>query len=81
VETHNILTQKYINLYSIRNLIPKVAAGGQGTFHFKYPFLCLLILSTVFHIFLKKKLEIKSRHLRMNPSTLSASLKNIHPFL
>jgi hypothetical protein len=65
----------------MRVLNTKVAADGQGTFHFECPFLLLPILSTVFHMFLKKKFEIKIICLRMNPSTHSTSLKKIHLFL
>ena len=48
---HNILTQKYINIYSVKNLNPKVAADGRGTFRFKFLFLQLLILHTIFQTF------------------------------
>jgi len=37
------------------DLKPRVAANGRHSFHFKHPFLHLLILSTVFHTLLKIK--------------------------
>jgi len=39
----------------MRDLNPKVAADGQGTFRFICPFLHLLILSAIFHTSLKIK--------------------------
>jgi hypothetical protein len=43
----------------MRDLKPRVAANGQHSFHFKYPFLHLLILSTAFHTLLKIKTSNK----------------------
>jgi hypothetical protein len=37
----------------MRDINPEAAANRQGTVRFKYPFLHLLILSVVFHTFLK----------------------------
>ena len=52
------------------------AADGQGTFHFTFLFLQLLILYTVFHIFLKKTLEIKSTQ-HFNYQLMHTTLKNV----
>jgi len=43
------------NLWSMRDLNPKVADDSQGTFSLICPFLHLLILCAVFHTFLKIK--------------------------
>jgi hypothetical protein len=48
----------------MRNLNPKVAADGQGSFHFKQQFSHLLILSIVFHTFLKIKTSNKKYMLK-----------------
>jgi len=40
----------------MRDLNPKAATDGQGTFHFKCLFLDLLLLSAIFHTFLKIKI-------------------------
>jgi len=62
----------YIFLYDqplkYDKLNPKVATGGQGTFCFKFPVLYLLI-SVVFHTFLKLMNSNKKYTLRVNPST------------
>ena len=42
------------------DLNPKVASDGRGTSHFQCPFLHLLILSAVFHTFLKLRADLKS---------------------
>jgi len=41
----------------------------QGTFHFKCPFLHLLILSAVFHMFLKMKTFSNKKYTLKNEST------------
>jgi hypothetical protein len=43
------------NLWSMRDLNPKVANDSQGTFSSIHPFLHLLILCALFHAFLKIK--------------------------
>jgi hypothetical protein len=46
------------------DLNPKVATDGWGSCHFKCPFLHLLILSVVFHTFLKLKTSHKKHTLK-----------------
>jgi hypothetical protein len=52
-----------------------MATDGRGSYRFKCPFSHVLILSSVFHTFLKIKTSNKNTRLRMNPSTRYASLK------
>ena len=55
IKIFNSLTRSLtiLNLESTRDLNPKLAADGWGTFHFKCLFLYLLILYAVLHTFLK----------------------------
>jgi hypothetical protein len=46
------------------DLNPKVATDGQGSFHFKCPFSHVLILSVVFHTFLKTRTSNKKYMLK-----------------
>jgi hypothetical protein len=46
------------------DLNPKAAADSRGSFRFKCPFLQVLILSVVFHTFLKRKASNKKYMLK-----------------
>jgi hypothetical protein len=48
--------------FIIQHLNPNVVTDGQGSFHFKCLFLCLLVLSIVSHTFGKLKISITSPH-------------------